>query len=58
MEDDIEKFISMLSGVKRYIIIGTMSDIFDTLLSFPDIEKRLRSGYNLVRVIGSFSFSV
>jgi len=51
-EDDIEKFVSMLSGVRRYIIIATMSDIFDTLLSSSKIEKRLKNGYNLIRVIG------
>jgi len=54
--DTIERFVHSLSKNKRYVIIATMSDIFDTLLMQIGKHKfKDRSYRKMVKIIGALA---
>lgn len=54
-KEDIGIFIQSLSNNKRYIIIATMSDIFDTLLVKSDNKFKDKSYKRMVKIIGTLA---
>jgi len=53
--NDINKFLKGLSDNKRYIIIATMSDIFDSLLKNIGHKLKNKSYRKMVKIIGTLA---
>ncbi|HHH18989.1 MAG TPA: hypothetical protein ENK86_00540 [Campylobacterales bacterium] len=54
-DDDLENFIKTLSNHKRYIIIATMSDIFDSLLKVVGHRLNNKNYRKMVKIIATLA---